>query len=298
MKRFGYLAVLMVLSSSAYAGEQVSFTVAGHRVRIEAPRYCRSASCVSVSIPGIYEARRGRDRYDDRDESPAAAPARPLAAASVATPAPVSAPPAVLPQGKPSVQPIACTPPRQAPVTLAASTTQEVAAPPPAAIQLPATPPMTPPMAPPVTRIEMPPVAALPATDPAPQLSKVRHDAGDRPAETPIGDWRTEGKKGTVRIEPCGRALCGYILNSASNAVGETVLINMKPKVVAEWSGTIYSRDSGNTYYATMAMKGPNSLRVEACALGKFFCSGNLWSRIAQPEEMVTSRQASSAPRS
>jgi hypothetical protein len=35
MKRFGYLAVLMVLSSSAYAGEQVSFTVAGHRVRIE-----------------------------------------------------------------------------------------------------------------------------------------------------------------------------------------------------------------------------------------------------------------------
>jgi hypothetical protein len=295
MKRFGYLAVLMLLSSSAYAGEQVSFTVAGHRIRIEAPRYCRSASCVSVSIPGIYETRRGRDRYDDRDDSADAAPAKPLAAASAATPAPVSAAPIVLPPSKPSVQPVTCAPPRQAPVTLAASTTQEVAAPPTAAIQLPATPPVTPAVKRPV---ETPPVATLPAADPQPQLLKVTHDAGDRPAETPLGDWQTEGKKGTVRIEPCGRALCGYILNSALNAAGETLLINMKPKTAAEWSGNIYSHDSGNTYYATMAMKGPNSLRVEACALGKFFCSGNVWSRIAQPEELVTTRQTSSAPHS
>ena len=27
-------------------------------------------------------------------------------------------------------------------------------------------------------------------------------------------------------------------------------------------------------------MRAPNSLRVEACALGRFFCSGNVWSRI------------------
>ena len=38
MKRFGFLAMLMVLSSSAYAAEQVSFLVAGHRICIEAPR--------------------------------------------------------------------------------------------------------------------------------------------------------------------------------------------------------------------------------------------------------------------
>jgi uncharacterized protein (DUF2147 family) len=58
------------------------------------------------------------------------------------------------------------------------------------------------------------------------------------------------------------------------------MLINMKPKAAALWSGNIYSRGSGNTYYGTIEMKGPNSLRVEACALGRFFCSGNLWSRI------------------
>ena len=65
-----------------------------------------------------------------------------------------------------------------------------------------------------------------------------------------------------------GLALCGYVLNPSSNTNGETVLSNMKPKTASEWSGNVYSRDSGSTYYATIAMKGPDSLRVEACALG------------------------------
>ena len=124
-------------------------------------------------------------------------------------------------------------------------------------------------------------------------------ETDDDPAETPLGDWQTEGHKGSVRIERCGRALCGYVLNPSSNANGETVLINMKPKAASEWSGNIYSRDSGSTYYATIAMKGQDSLRVEACALGRFFCSGNVWSRIgAKPEKLVTSHRASWVPRS
>jgi hypothetical protein len=46
-------------------------------------------------------------------------------------------------------------------------------------------------------------------------------------------------------------------------------------------------------------MKGPDSLRVEACALGRFFCSGNVWSRIgAKPDKRVTSRRTSWVPRS
>jgi len=131
------------------------------------------------------------------------------------------------------------------------------------------------------------------------KVLKVLREADEQPAPTPLGDWQTEGKTGLVRIEPCGPALCGRILDASSHAVGESVLINMKPSTASEWSGNIYSRDSGNTYHATMAMKGANSLRVEACALGRFFCSGNVWSRIGAPgERMITSRQQSAAPRS
>jgi hypothetical protein len=50
---------------------------------------------------------------------------------------------------------------------------------------------------------------------------------------------------------------------------------------------------------AVAAMKGQNSLQVEACALGKFFCSGNRWSRIeAASARLITYRQVSSQPRS
>ena len=142
------------------------------------------------------------------------------------------------------------------------------------------------------------PTQAVPPA-PAPHPVQVLQETDDDPADAPLGDWQTEGNKGSVRIERCGSALCGHVLNPSSNANGETVLINMKPKTASEWTGNIYSRDSGTTYYATIAMKGPDSLRVEACALGRFFCSGNVWSRIgAKPAKLVTSRRTSWVPRS
>jgi uncharacterized protein (DUF2147 family) len=303
MRRFGYLALLMVFSSSAYAGEQLSFIVGGHRIHIEALRHCRSASCVSVSIPGVYETRRRGDRYDDFDDAPdaaatkplAAAPAQPQVPARAQAPAQISAPQTIPPAGKPAIQPVACASPQPATVGLAASASQEVAAPPASRIQPSQAQALTPSAAAP---IERPPVAARPAPVAAPQLLKISQGGDDEPA-TPLGDWETEGNKGSVRIEQCGRALCGYILSPSSNAVGETVLSNMKPKPASQWSGNIFSRDSGNTYYATMTMKDPNTLRVEACAVGRFFCTGNVWSRIgAPPQKLVTSRQTSSAPRS
>jgi Uncharacterized protein conserved in bacteria (DUF2147) len=284
MKRFFYLVVLVALSSSAYAGESFSIAVGGHRIRIEAPRHCNSPSCVSVSIPGIYETRHRRDRYDDDDATPVM-PAKPPA------PAPALARPVVASASKPSIEPVTTPPPAMAAPTAPAS--QQIAAPPPAIVQPPKAPPAVtaPPAAPPA---ETP---VRPAPDAAPVL-RVSHEVEDEPA-TPLGDWQTEANKGSVRIEPCGRALCGYVLNPRSNAKAESVLINMKPKAPAEWSGNIYSRDSGETYYGTIVMKGANSLRVEACALGRFFCSGNVWSRIgAKPEKLVTSRRTLWVPRS
>ena len=82
-----------------------------------------------------------------------------------------------------------------------------------------------------------------------------------------------------MRIARCGHALCGYVLTS-SNEKGEAILVNMKPKTERQWTGSVYSQESGATYYGTMAMKGGNTLRVEACAVLRFYCSGNNWSRI------------------
>jgi uncharacterized protein (DUF2147 family) len=77
---------------------------------------------------------------------------------------------------------------------------------------------------------------------------------------------------------------------TSSNENGEAILINMKVKRERQWAGSVYSQNSGVTYYGTMAMKADNTLRVEACALGRFYCSGNNWSRITRrADNLVTS---------
>jgi uncharacterized protein (DUF2147 family) len=277
MKRLLSFAVLMLLSPSAYAGNSFSFVVGGHRIHIETPNHCDSPSCVSVSIPGTYQTH-GRERY--RDNTPeAAAPAAPVPVPALA-PAPVVQPAAARPAAPPACQPL--------PVA--------------AALPPPAPAPVTPPIKTPQAETLI--AAPRPAPEAVAPIAQVSQESDDDLADTPLGDWQTESHTGFVRIERCGRALCGYVLDPTSNAKGEAVLIDMKPneasqKRASQWSGNIYSRDSGNTYYVTIAIKGQNSLQVEACALGRFFCSGNRWSRIeAAPAELITYRQIVSQPRS
>jgi uncharacterized protein (DUF2147 family) len=120
--------------------------------------------------------------------------------------------------------------------------------------------------------------------------------AHEQDPDSPLGDWETEGK-GMVRIAECGRALCGYAIKEGESEKGEAILINMKPKSDQQWSGSVYSKDSGDTYYGTMRMKGPNMLRIEACAFSRFYCNGGNWTRIAKPERMITSRRIAQEPR-
>ncbi|QWG17440.1 DUF2147 domain-containing protein [Bradyrhizobium sediminis] len=287
MKRFWFLVVLMALSSSADAGNSLSFVVGGHRIRIEAPRHCHSTSCVTLSIPGIQETRRWRDLDDDEREA-----AAPVTTVTAAAPVPAQAVP---PASNSPVAPAAAAPP-PAVFKPAAAATQPVAAPPPAGAPATVLPPAA---LPPLPPVERPAEAAPPRPEPAPQVQKASHRMEDEPADTPLGDWQSEGSKGTIRIERCGRALCGYAIHSPSNDKGEAVLVNMKPKTDSQWTGSVYSHDSGDTYYGTMALKGANSLRVEACALGRFYCSGNVWTRIGgNTERLMTSRQIAPQPRS
>jgi hypothetical protein len=289
MKRFCALAVLMLLGSPAEAGDSFSFVIGGRHIHIERSRHCNSASCVSVSIPGVYEKRARRDRYDDddtRSAQPAASAAAPVAQPQVA---PVACAPAAAP-ARPTASQIAAALQPQIQPPPVQSVAVAAVPPPPAAPPAGASPPSPPPPPPVIAR---PAEAALPPEPviaPPPRVNKVVHRVEQAP-DSPLGDWVTEGNKGTVRIEPCGQALCGYVLDRATETRGEAVLIDMKSKTTSEWTGNIYSRDSGDTYYATMTLKDPNTIEVEACALWRFWCSGNAWSRIPAPKRLLSSRQ-------
>jgi uncharacterized protein (DUF2147 family) len=331
MKRFSYAVLLMLLSSTAHAREY-SFSIGGHRIHIEAARHCRSLSCVSWSEFGT-----GRSHRDD-DEAVTPAPAKPVAVAPACAPAPAAATPSSAPAPVPPPPISAPPPaPVRAQIVPAPVTPAPAPVVQPAPVPAPVKPPpVVQAQAP--SSIELAAANAQPAPKPDTIVGKPKEKAAveatmtDKPVETPdwakdwtppakdttapakaaekptkavahpddtpVGDWQTEGKKGLVRIEKCGASLCGYLLNEATNATGETVLSNMKPKNDTQWSGDIYSRASGNTYYARMTFTQPDTLRVEACAIGRFFCSGNDWTRVVRSDEVVTSRDLPVAPKS
>ncbi|WP_024518143.1 DUF2147 domain-containing protein [Bradyrhizobium sp. Tv2a-2] len=317
MTRLLCFAVAMGLSTAAHA-ETFSFAVGGHHISISAASNCYRASCISVSVRGVFTSHR---RHSDNVVTVAkVAPARPVPQAlAVAAPVPVTAPapaPQIAPATPPAETRVVATAPAAPPApSLAATGSKDIAAPP----SPPAAPVNTAATDQPVERVPLaqpgldklsaeagaakPPVtppsaAALPAPDPAPVL-KVAKVVDIERDDTPLGDWQTEGKIGAVRIEACGKTLCGYLINPSSHAKAETILINMRPNSDTEWRGSIFSRASGNTYNAIMTLKGANLLRVEACAIGHFFCSGNNWARIVrQPAALVTSRADDGGPRS
>jgi hypothetical protein len=247
MKKLYILAALFMATTSAHAGNGISFQIDGQRVRIEAPRNCDSLSCIQISAPGYNGSLGGiknsfKSNHNDDDDNYAPAPS-----ALAPAPAPVQA---TVPQAP---APVAAAPAPAPATTVAAAT--------PAPVDVaPSTPAYTPaPTYSPAPAPQQAPVAAAPVSD----------------STTPLGVWATEENKGNVRVEQCGANLCGYAVKS-----GEKILISMKP-TGAKWTGQIHDPDSGRNYDSTIAMKGPNAMRVQGCAFGGMFCGGQTWKRVS-----------------
>jgi uncharacterized protein (DUF2147 family) len=264
----GLLAVAAFVLASSAAQAQYTFEYGGRTIRIDPDRG-------TVSIPGVYDnsgrrSKRARgDQDSTRKQSPEQAKIDPQAPA--ASPAPTE--PAPAPAPVPAPAPATASPaPSTATATAAPSSdtitsTQPAASTPAPQIQQDVAPAPRP--APPPVVATAPAAAPVPAPAPAPQA-----------ANSPLGVWLTEEKEGKVRIEQCGANLCGYSVDSKSNQNAEQVLINMKPGKDAKWSGRILDPKSGSTYDSAIALKGPDTLRVQGCAFGGMFCGGQTWSRV------------------
>ena len=248
-------ALFLASTAAAHAGNSISFQIEGQHIRIETPRNCASLNCVTIVAPGLSDKPiklnninlKGLGTKDD-DSDTTRAPA------TTEQPAPV--------QQQPAQQaPVQATAPA-APIVAPAAPTTIAAAPSVDTTTQPA------PVAAPAPVATAPAPAYVPA--PAPVAA-----APVQAASTPIGIWATEENKGNVRVEQCGANLCGY-----AEKTNERILINMKPEG-SKWSGRIHDPDSGRNYDSTIAMKGPNAMRVQGCAFGGMFCGGQTWKRVS-----------------
>ena len=277
MKRLFAIAAFLMASSAAQA--QYTFEYGGKTIRIDPDRG-------TVSIPGVFDntgrrnkrARTGQD--SSRKQTPEQAKSEPQAPAVAPGPIPAPAPaPSTAPV---TAEPAAVAPaPAKAPPDSAPATANVV--PPdtsPPAQSSAATP--APPIQqnnPPAATAAPPVVATAPGSPPAPTAAAPTPVAAPKP-NSPLGLWLTEEKEGKVRIEQCGANLCGYSVDPKSNENGEQVLINMRPGKDSKWSGRIVDPNTGSTYDSTIALEGPDTLRVQGCAFGGMFCGGQTWSRL------------------
>ncbi len=273
MKKLIVLATLWLATSAAHAGDSFSFDVGGRTVHIDAPKGCDSPSCVSISIPGVYNSgpRHGKRKSTDDDDGSQATTSTPPASSTVTTSTP-STPPVTTTTatGTPSSSTAAAIAPSNNPSLDPANGAQVQTS---SASNMPANDQASAPMASSTSSGGL----AAPAVASAPQNQAVSTPAPA--ANSPLGVWLTEEKEGKVRIENCGNNLCGYSIDAKSNQNGEKVLINMKA-AGDKWTGRIHDPKSGSNYDSTIALKGPDKLRVQGCAFGGMFCGGQTWSRV------------------
>lgn len=271
MKTLLVAAALSVVGGMAHADQSFSFEIDGRTIRIERPADCTDLSCLSVSIPGIYESRPNRggratdEAARDTDSTPPVTAPAPDPAPQAA-PAPPAPPPATANrQPAPAAAPAtAAVPQAPSPAVATAPDTPAASAPPAQAVPAASEP-------------AKPTVAAVTAT---PAIQGETAAPAARPvADTPVGLWLTEKKEGRVRIEPCGGNLCGYEVNEKTNANGRKVLIDMAPQG-GKWAGRIRDPKGGGNYDSTIALKGPDRLQVQGCAFGGLFCGGQTWTRL------------------
>ena len=123
--------------------------------------------------------------------------------------------------------------------------------------------------------------------------------AGAASAADPLGEWKVEEDKATIRIVDCNSRLWGVIASEkipgnldsknpdktkrTRPTLGIPVLLNMKKAEDEKdkWEGQIYDATSGKTYDANIQLKSANSLRVEGC-VAMILCGGQTWTRVAE----------------
>jgi uncharacterized protein (DUF2147 family) len=110
---------------------------------------------------------------------------------------------------------------------------------------------------------------------------------------SPVGLWLAKDG-GKVRISPCGRNLCGFLVQPAAGVAtteknadparrgrsmaGLEVLISMRRDGLSRWTGHVYNDDDGKTYEGHLIENDASSIRIEGCWLG--VCGGENLTRL------------------
>lgn len=279
MKTLGFAMALALMGGAAQAGTVFEIPVNGGIVRIQLGDNCQWSTCASVSWT---ENDLRRDRKEQYRKEPAAKPSTRLKAEPPAKLTSSDPAPAVGSTAKPSVNSVASSAPTPAPASAAPADKGPNTEPPAMARHEP--------------DANDAPAAPLPNRDAVAMITQPPVSAVNASATSPVGEWLVEDGKARIRIEECGKNMCG-VVSGAKNPhetdrnnpnpelrnrpiIGMPVLLDMKPVNHNHWEGRIYNAQDGKTYIASISLNDPQNLRVEGCAFGGLICGGQNWTRL------------------
>ena len=128
--------------------------------------------------------------------------------------------------------------------------------------------------------------------------------AGPAFATSPIdGQWTNPARTVTVRIAPCGGALCGRVVSASPDAkakaaaagtprlIGTELMSRLEPVGQGVWRGTFFVPDRNVRAPGELRLLGPRALEIEGCAMGGLVCKTQQWTRVAPPREVRRRRR-------
>jgi uncharacterized protein (DUF2147 family) len=126
--------------------------------------------------------------------------------------------------------------------------------------------------------------------------------AGRAQADEIAGEWRVGDGRAHIRTVLCEGRLWGVVSWEKApghdrknpdpalrgrSTLGIPVILGMTAAGASKWKGAIYNAEDGETYQASISLKGEDVMEVEGCVMHGWLCSGEDWTRIAPPPGSV-----------
>ena len=112
---------------------------------------------------------------------------------------------------------------------------------------------------------------------------------------SPTGVWRNNKDSVRIRIAPCGRGLCGTVVQASEEArekaaaggterlVGTQLFRELERGDDGVWHGEVFVPDVGTSVEGTLEQDGPSTLIASGCLIAGFACKTQTWTRVAGP---------------
>ena len=115
----------------------------------------------------------------------------------------------------------------------------------------------------------------------------------DAQTQQPVGVWRNPRNSVHVRIQPCGRAMCGTVVWASARAqqkaraagtpslIGAQLFRQLQPQGSGTWGGRVFIPDQARTVAGTLRVRSPNSVVASGCVVAGLVCRSQTWTRVS-----------------